>query len=448
MDVSLLAQVLIRRATLARAERLRPEQIAHRRARQERALREFARARSPFYTRFHTGMERAPLADLPILTKTDLMTHFDEVATDPGVTHSGLTAHLKQLADVGGDPGRPWRGRWWAAATAGSTGEPAVLAWNRREWATVLASYARATRWADVEFGPTRPLRLAIVSSLVPTHQSAAVGASSRAPFVETLRLDARTPLRELIASLNAFRPRVLVGYASALRALATAQLNGRLDIAPEAVMSASEILSNATADVLTTAWGRPPFDVYAATETAGIASTCFAGARHLYDDLLIVEPVDADGRPVPPGTPSARTLVTVLFSRTLPLIRYALSDRVTVLAEPCPCGLAFGRIGPIGGRAEDTLAMGTDGVVANVDPELLRPVVEGFPVARWQLVAGKEAMEVHVVVERPFDTSRLSDSLNQILPPLGRLPVAVRLVPDLPLTALGKSRPIGTRPS
>lgn len=441
MDVSLVAQVLSRRAALARSERLRPDQIAERQARQARELREFALSRSPFYARLHAGLDRAPLADLPILTKTDLMAHFDEVTTDPRVTRRGLTAHLERLANERGDPGRPWRGHWWAAATAGSTGEPAVLAWNRAEWATVLASYARATRWADVGFGPTHPLRLAIVSSLVPTHQSAAVGASSRAPFVETLRLDARTPLADLAGSLNHFQPRVLVGYASALRALATAQLGGRLHITPEAVMSASEVLSSATADVLTTAWGRPPFDVYAATETAGIASTCSAGARHLYDDLLIVEPVDADGRPVPPGTPSARTLVTVLFSRTLPLIRYALSDRVTPVAEPCTCGLPFARIGPIGGRSEDTLA--GNGDLAELDPEILRPVIEAFPVARWQVEARNDTLQVLIVVERPFDTSRLFDRLTRVLAPAGGPPISIRLVPDLPLTALGKSRPL-----
>lgn len=445
MDASLLAHVVSRRAALARAERLQPHQIADRQARHLRTLREFAVSRSPFYARFHAGLDRAPLADLPILTKTELMGHFDQIATDPAVTHRGVTTHLDQLREEGGDPGRPWRGRWWAAATGGSTGEPAVIAWERGEWATVLASYARATRWADVRFGPKRPLRVAIVSSLAPTHQSAAVGASARAPFVDTVRLDARSPLRHLCDTLNHFQPRVLVGYASALRALATAQLEGGLNIAPEAVMSASEVLSTATADILTAAWGRPPFDVYAATETAGIASTCSAGARHLYDDLLIVEPIDAEGLPVPPGTPSARTLVTVLFGRTIPLIRYALSDRVTPLAEPCTCGLPFSRIGPIGGRAEDTLTIDTDGTVTNVDAELLRPVIEAFPVARWQLVAGRATPELHVVVERPFDTSRLVARLNQVLPPGARRPISVRIMPDLPLTPLGKSRPVST---
>ena len=45
--------------------------------------------------------------------------------------------------------------------------------------------------------------------------------------------------------------------------------------IRPEAVMSASEVLTAPSAALLEQAWGRPAFDVYAATETAGIAAMC-----------------------------------------------------------------------------------------------------------------------------------------------------------------------------
>ena len=72
------------------------------------------------------------------------------------------------------------------------------------------------------------------------------------------------------------------------------------------------------------------------ATETAGIASPCSFHNSHIYEDLVIVEPVNADGFPVEPGTVGARLFVTVLFSRTLPLIRYEMSDRVSRWSEAC----------------------------------------------------------------------------------------------------------------
>ena len=51
----------------------------------------------------------------------------------------------------------------------------------------------------------------------------------------------------------------------------------------------------------------------------------------HLFEDLVITEVVDADNQPVPPGEYGAKVLVTVLFSRTLPLIRYEMSDSLQV---------------------------------------------------------------------------------------------------------------------
>ena len=93
----------------------------------------------------------------------------------------------------------------------------------------------------------------------------------------------------------------------------------------------------------ITQVWRSAPFDVYAATETAGISSPGALGNRHTYDDLIILEPVDHLGAPVPVGTTGARLWVTVRCSRTLPLIRYELSDQVTLAGPGCPCGRPFG---------------------------------------------------------------------------------------------------------
>ena len=101
---------------------------------------------------------------------------------------------------------------------------------------------------------------------------------------------------------LNAFRPDSLVGYASILRILAEEQLAGRLAVSPQAVMSASEVLTDETRERIRRAFGVPPTNVYAATETAGVASECRLGRLHRYEDLVITEIVDADNQPVPAG--------------------------------------------------------------------------------------------------------------------------------------------------
>ena len=387
MDVRIVSRVLFLRAAWRRRDHWDATKIA---AHQDRALQELRRAAyagSEFYRRHHAGLQEAPFDQLPPVTKTDLMSHFDEAVTTPDLKLADVEQHLRALAAENGDPGVPWRGRWWAAATAGTAGPRGTFIWNRSEWATVLASYARANDRAGIQAGLGRPLKVALVTSRVPTHQSAVVGASLRSGLVPTLRLDVTAPMGETVAALNRFQPRALVGYASARHPLALEQLAGRLKISPQAVMSASEVLAPPAAQELAKAWGSAPVDVYAATETAGIASPCVYRNRHLYEDLLIVEPVDRDGSPVPRGTTGARVLVTVLFSRTLPFIRYEMSDTVRLGGRGCPCGRSFTLLEDIEGRIEDVLDMQGSAGPVRVHPIVFHHVLDQAAAGGWQVV-------------------------------------------------------------
>lgn len=415
-------------------------------AHQAHALQELRRAAyagSEFYRRHQAGLHDAPLNQLPIVSKSDLMDHFDEAVTTPDVRISDLENHLRSLTERGGDPGVPWKGKWWAAATAGTTGRRGTFVWNRSEWGTVLASYARANDWAGISAGLTRPLKVALVSSRVPTHQSAVVGAALRSRLVPTLRLDVTEPTDETVAALNRFQPRVLVGYASALKPLAAEQHAGHLHISPQGVMSASEVLTPHTAAELEAAWGSAPFDVYAATETAGIASPCKYRNRHVYEDLLIIEPVDRDGNPVPPGTTGARLLVTVLFSRTLPLIRYEMSDTVRLGGRGCPCGRSFMLMEDIEGRIEDILHLpGRTGTVA-VHPIVFHHVLDQAGLAGWQVIQEPGKLRVLLAGLTPGSSlEAVRTGMRTTLSEAGAIQtgVDVRIVDHLERTALGKA--------
>jgi phenylacetate-CoA ligase len=63
----------------------------------------------------------------------------------------------------------------------------------------------------------------------------------------------------------------------------------------------------------------------------------------------------------VPDGEPGARVLLTNLFNRVQPLIRYELPDVVTMDRGPCPCGRTLRRFRSVAGRFDDVLRL--DGV-------------------------------------------------------------------------------------
>jgi phenylacetate-coenzyme A ligase PaaK-like adenylate-forming protein len=261
--------------------------------------------------------------------------------------------------------------------------------------------------------------RAAKIGSPSPWHLSAQLGATLSDPRRPTLRLPASAPIDELADAVDRFRPDVLTAYPSVLSALA-----GRLAVAPAQVCSGGEPLTDAVRRRIVDAWGVEPFDQYVTTEAGTIASECPAHAgMHVLDDHVVLEP-DAAG-----------VLVTVLSSRTLPLLRYRLDDRVTTTDEPCPCGRSSTRIVAIEGKARELLPLGG----AAVHPTVLTQVLDTAPVGAWQVTHSPARVVVRVVTPgASFDAAALARSLADVLPPA--VAVDVEVVDRLPAAASGKA--------
>jgi putative adenylate-forming enzyme len=443
MHPSLIARILVRRARLRRHERWTRRQLEAHQATRLAELRAFAAARSRFYRRFHAGLDGRPLRELPVLTKAMLMDGFDDIVTDAKVRLADVDEHLAALRDDG-----RFLGRYWVSATSGSSGRRSIVVSDAREWAAIIASYGRANEWSGVRISPLRRARLAVVSSRTPFHQSLRVGQSIATPLVRTCRLDASQPLTDIVRALDAFQPQVLVAYASMITILAEEQLAGRLHIAPAGVSSSSEVLTPEGRARAVEAWGVTPFDVYAATETGGIAAECdLRRGMHLFEDLVIPEVVDDDHRPVPDGTAGARLLVTVLHSRTLPLIRYELTDRLKLATEPCPCGRPFRLVAAIEGRTDDVMELAAEGGAGTVrvHPVVFHRALDLVRAAGWQVRQEPDA--IRVAIQAPqveLDTAALSAAIAQGLSSIGAaaIPVRVEVVPSIPAGAAGK-RPL-----
>lgn len=442
MSTSMIGRVLWVRRRLRQRERWTERQLHEHQRRELATLRGFASARSPFYRRFHAGLDAAPLGELPVLTKAMLMDNFDQISTDPAVRRAGVQAYLDALRGDG-----LFRDRYWVSATSGSSGRQSVIVNNRREWATIIASYGRANEWAGIRTGLTHRVTMAVVSSTAAWHQSSRVAATVRSPFVVSERLDAAAPLPQVVARLNHLQPDVLVAYASMIRVLAGEQLAGRLRIAPRGVNSSSEVLTAEARAEATRAWNVPPFNVYAATETGGIAAECAHHVgMHLFEDLVIPEVVDENYQPVPPGEPGDRLLVTVLFSRTLPLIRYEMTDRVRLATRTCPCGLPLRLLDSVDGRTNDMLDLpGRDGGTIAVHPVVFHRVLDLLDAAGWQVHQHDGQLEIRVAGPRPgFDPAATERAVHAALatanvaPP----PVRVSIVDTIPAGAAGK-RPL-----
>jgi phenylacetate-coenzyme A ligase PaaK-like adenylate-forming protein len=375
-------------AGLLERESWSPEQRADHRDRELRSLLRHALESSAYYRDvLPSDAADRPLTELPSLPKTTLMREFDRIATDPGLSLAALEAHL-----AGADPAQPFLGRYRVFCTSGTTGLRGVVVHEQDEFELWVAATLRSL--ARLGIGPTT--RLAGVAAPGPSHWSkqllAVIVAGSAAPRVSVL-----TPLPELVAALNEYRPEAIVGYSSAIALLASEQLAGRLRIAPRVTGVSGEVLTEDGRDRIVRAWGAAPASLYSTTEVPMVAASPTGGAPLApCDDVAVVEVVDERNRPVPPGVHGHKVLVTSLVNRALPLIRYELSDSV-LLAED-------GSIESVDGRSDDVLTLGG----MHVHPYRLRaPFVRIPEVREYQIVSDGSSLRVRTALaaDAPRDT-------------------------------------------
>src|SRR5262245_46146503 len=329
---------------------------------QERRLRRLLRRAgrdSTFYREKFRGIDlaRCDLADLPPTTKPELIDRIDEVVTDPRITRGVLDRWMTDPANHG----RLLFGRYAVCRTSGSQGPPLTVIHNPLSLEVLFGVQMARGKVGGVGLREgwrrlRNPARLAGVALDQPfnstttswTHMPAAARA-----FVKVLRVTPDDP--EAIEKLNRFKPTAITAYASFLDLLALRKDQVRLAPDLEQVVSAAEVLTDPARDSFREAFGVPVLNMYSMAECIFLSSGCPTDTGvHVNADWAILEVVDENNRPVPPGRPGNKVLVTNLANDVMPFIRYEIGDRVTCAATPCRCGNRLPRVERIDGRTAD----------------------------------------------------------------------------------------------
>lgn len=166
-------------------------------------------------------------------------------------------------------------------------------------------------------------------------------------------------------------------------------------------------------------AWGKILFNEYAATESGGLAAErSDHRGLYLFEDLVIFEIVDRQNRLVPPGVYGEKVLLTSLFNRTQPLIRYELHDSVRLASESYLAGFPFALIDGIQGRTEDTLYFpAVKGGEVAIHPSVFHQVMDTVPTNGWQIVQDADGLTLLLSsVREYFPDDVLVEKIQQIL--------------------------------
>lgn len=407
------------------------------------ALVGHAAEHSPYYRERLSGVlgnGSVELSDLPVMNKTQMMEHYDDLVTDPRLRRDEILKWTERL-----QRDALYLGRYRAMTTSGSSGRKGLFVYDAAGWQSIAAMFFRQSAWMGVRPRLPRRFRMAIIGGAAPSHMSRQGSATLGIGVHRFLGLPLTVPIERMVAELNHFQPEYLNIYPSVAMRLAEEQLAGRLRLSLSMMSTSSELRTPEMTERISEAFGVQPFNLYATTEGLwGVECERHEG-MHLFEDVALFENVDAHNRPVPPGQTGAKLLVTHLHNFVQPIIRLEVSDAVAIEPEPCACGRTLVRAGCIEGRTDDVLRFRSrHGSEVSVHPIEFGVISRESEVREFQVLQQGGGVRILVVPSPGADSaleSRLSNALSLRLAELGVFAphVEVERRAEIPRSAGGK---------
>ena len=310
------------------------------------------------------SVRAAPLSAFPTLDKATLLERFDSLITVPDVTQAELRRFdAEQAADR-----KSYKGKYHVVHSFGSTGTPGYFLYDTDAWNRMLLGTIRGALW-DMSMPQILKLlakgpRIAYIAATDGRYGGAmAVGDGIDGVGAKQMYLDIKTPLAEWVWQLRAFQPNIIIGYPSAIKILAELMEQGEVELKVVRVISCGEPLGSSLRSYLESVFHIRAVNFYGASESLALeAETDPAEGMLLFDDMNAIE------------TAEEGIYLTCLYNFAQPLIRYRLSDKLTL--EPREGRYPFTRAMGLLGRNEDLLWFQD----ARGNREFLHPLaIEGF---------------------------------------------------------------------
>ncbi|HLI09701.1 MAG TPA: F390 synthetase-related protein [Ktedonobacteraceae bacterium] len=311
---------------------------------------------SPFYRAHWSGYTPRDWRVLPIVDKRLMMEHFDTFNTRGIRREEAMEVALRAEHSRDFSPTLNGFTIGLSSGTSGHRGLFIAAAWEQAAWAgTILARALHSL--------PSRPLRVAF---FLRSNSNLYEQVGSR--LIRFRYFDLMQPLAEVVPALNAFQPHIVVAPPSMLGFLAQELSGDRLHIKPERLISVAEVLEPQDRGQLEAAFNVPVQQIYQCTEGL-LAVSCAHNSLHIQEDLVVLqlEPLPAlvsaeqaerlengNSEQLQKQGERVQPIVTDLWRRTQPIIRYRLNDVLLMETQPCTCGSPFRVVRAIEGRCDD----------------------------------------------------------------------------------------------
>jgi phenylacetate-CoA ligase len=231
--------------------------------------------------------------------------------------------------------------------------------------------------------------------------------------------------------ALRSYRVTYLLGYTSALYALATAVLeSGGCGPQMKVVITNAEPVFDYQRQAIAKAFRCPVRETYGMAEMVAAASECEAGRLHLWPEAGVTEVVEGE------------LICTGLMNPDMPLIRYRVGDRGALAdaGESCPCGRTLPMLAGIEGRLDDVLYTADGRAIGRLDPVFKA----NLPVREAQIVQERlDHIRVRYVPAPGYNAAAGASIVARLQDRLGPVKVTLEELPEIPRTAAGKFRAV-----
>lgn len=336
--------------------------------------------------------------------------------------------------------GAPWLKRY---NTGGSSGEPLVFFLDRGRISHDVAAKWRGTRWWGVDIGDPEivvwgsPIELGAQDRIRAIRDRVLRSTLLPAFELSEPKLDA------FVREIRTRRPAMLFGYPSVLAHIARHAAKRGQSLADAGVRVAfvtSERLYPEQREQIVRGFGCQVANSYGGRDSGLIAHECPSGGMHVSAEDIILEIVDGEGRPQPPGV-AGEIVVTHMAGESFPFVRYRTGDIGVLDDRMCECGRGLPLIKELQGRTTDFVVAKNGTVMHGL---ALIYVVRDLPgIDKFKIVQESvDETKVLLVPGPSFDPSvakRIETAMTERLGSGVR--IDVQIVQDIPMERSGKFR-------
>lgn len=184
--------------------------------------------------------------------------------------------------------------------------------------------------------------------------------------------------------------------------------------------------------------WDVDLFATYSSTEMSTTFPECEYGCGgHHHPELIIVEIIDENDRPVPSGKPG-EVVITTLGVEAMPLLRFRTGDIACIHNEPCACGRQSFRISPLVGRKNNMIKLKGTTLYPPALFEVLdnTEYIENYVVHVDYNSSGTDEVKVMVAPKQAMDYDIVKELKD-------RFRARIRVCPEIELTTPEENRKI-----